>query len=155
VLAGLLAAPVLALAAGCVPDERGGASGAVPDEHGGASGAVPAHLFRMRAAPAAPVTADALRGGGGGAFGAVVDALPPLPRLLGTFEGAGGDVALFPGKEAREGDRIGPWHVEEIDEGGARVSWEERTFYIPVGGRPREVAGATGIRIDPEAGGAR
>lgn len=63
---------------------------------------------------------------------------PPFPRLLGTSVAEAGARALFAEKDAREGEPVGPYRVDQITEDGVRLSWQGRRFYVPLSGSARE-----------------
>jgi hypothetical protein len=64
-----------------------------------------------------------------------------------------GGVALFPGREARAGDRVAGWQVVEVLEDGVRLRRNGRTYRVPVSGRAREeTAPGAGLAFSPGAG---
>jgi hypothetical protein len=78
---------------------------------------------------------------------------PTFPQLLGTCAEEAGSRALFSSKDARAGDRVGGFTVEEVLEDGVRLAWSGRRFFVPVNGVAREEVPVTGLALDgPEDG---
>jgi hypothetical protein len=76
-----------------------------------------------------------------GALSSPADAgpVPPVPPpLLGTIRSDLGTVALFRGRRARVGDRVGGYRVERIDGEGVWLIWNGHRYRMTVQGRPRE-----------------